>query len=134
MAKNTQLSEVPMDRMTMLGEHLQWHTTHKIWEGDTQSWLKESEDLKRRLEQALMDLEKHRQSLGLHVKTVEAHEARLLDHDRELRKDTDPPPDMKKPHQALRVLHARQYNLHEQIKKRHHTILAHVAILGKALA
>ena len=129
---NKDLTEITMDPMTMLGEHLQWHSLHSIWGEDSRRWLREGEDMKLELERALADLEKHRRELTEHVDSIKLHEDRLLEHDHLLHEGARPV-DLGQPHQALRVQHAQQYNLHEQLKRRHHAVLAHVATLARAL-
>jgi len=119
-------------------EHLNWQTDVSLWKDELDLWRKElaraSDDL-RRAEQALEGLA---QSLDRHTLQLLKEEQEVRRHERAIALDTEdgygqliPPPSN---HTAEADRHRKARDAHERLKRYHHTTLARMSLLLKAIA
>jgi hypothetical protein len=119
-------------------EHLQWQTDVSLWKDELDLWRKEltrATDDVRRAEQAL---EAHAQSLDRHTLQLLKEEQEVRRHERAIAQATGdgqgqlvlPPSN----HTAEADRHRKARDAHERLKRHHHTILARMSLLLKAIA
>jgi hypothetical protein len=122
----------------MHGEHKQWLSDNSMWRDDLESWMKETDRALVGLKEVERALRDHVKDLQSHQVSITAEEETLLGHERALAEfEAGGPGDdlvrLARPHREAADDHARQRRAHESLKKSHHTAMAHLALLIKAL-
>jgi hypothetical protein len=119
-------------------EHRYWLSEDSLWQDDITLWQRDIDqaltDLKR-LEDALRE---HRKRLQVRLDEIAAEQQAVNQHEHALAEfERGGPGDdllrMVKPHQENADKHALKRQAHEQLKRRHHTVMAHWSLLLKAL-
>jgi hypothetical protein len=123
---------------SMHGEHRYWESEISLWRDDLRAWQKElakAECEIKLLEKALAD---HAQLLRLHGSSLRLDEQEFDGHEHEIVEyekggEGEELLEMARRHSAQAVHHVQHRAAHEQIKRRHHNIIAHWNVLLKAL-
>jgi hypothetical protein len=122
----------------MHGEHQQWLSDNSMWRDDLTLWQKEIDqalDGLSKLEEALREhgkgLQSHLEMIGAEEQELKAHEHALAEFERG--GPGDQLLEMVKSHQEHAGKHGQQRQVHEELKKRHHTVMAYWSLLHKAL-
>jgi hypothetical protein len=119
-------------------EHRHWGSEISLWRDDLCAWQKEltkAESEIKLLEKALAD---HAQVLRLHGSSLRLDEQEFENHEHEIVEykkggEGEELLEMARRHSAQAVHHDRHRAAHEQLKRRHHNIIAHWNVLLKAL-
>jgi hypothetical protein len=119
-------------------EHRYWENEIGLWRDDLRAWQKElakAESEIKLLEKALAD---HAQVLRLHGSSLRLDEQEFENHEHEIVEfekggEGDELFEMARRHSAQAMRHDEHRAAHEQLKRRHHNILAHWNVLLKAL-
>jgi len=121
------------------------HSEHRDWESDASLWKDELETWLKELSRASGDLRRAERALEAHAQVPDRHTLDLLPEERDVRRHERamaqvagggraqpvlPPGD----HTAAAERHRKMRDAHERLKKYHHTVLARVAVLLKAIA
>jgi hypothetical protein len=124
----------------MHNEHQHWLSDNAFWRDEVAVWQRELDDARQgllRLEGVLRD---HRSSLHDHLDTIAAEEHARQELQRtlaELGKGRSPEELeellLAMNHKRNTGGHAQQRDVHEKLKKRHHTVMAHWSLLVRAL-
>ena len=123
--------------MTMHSEHRFWESEISQWREDLRVWQQELAKAQgeiKQLEKALEDhahaLRTHASTLRLQEQTFEGHEHALVEYEKGGEGAELLP--MARQHGAEAAQHAEHRNAHEQLKRRHHIVIAHWNLLLKA--
>lgn len=124
--------------MDMHNEHRLWESEISLWRDDLRAWQQELANAQgeiKELEKALNDhaqaLRTHGSSLRLEEQTFEGHEHAIAEYEKggeggELF-------EMARQHCLEAGHHVEHRRVHEHLKRRHHTVIAHWNLLLKAL-
>jgi hypothetical protein len=122
----------------MHGEHQCWEKDISLWRDDLRVWQQELsraqgelKQLERALEEHANVLRKHASSLRLEEESIGPHEHEIAEYEKG--GEGDALFEMARKHSEEGVDHARHREVHEQLKRRHHTVIAHLNLLLKAL-
>jgi hypothetical protein len=125
--------------MNMHNEHRLWGQEISLWRDDLHAWQgelaqaqQEMTELKTAFETHGTVLRKHASSLRLEESTIDAHEHEIAAYERQ--GEGDELFEMARTHAQEGVDHVRHRQLHEELKRRHHSVIAHWNLLRKALA
>jgi hypothetical protein len=125
--------------------HLRMHGEHRLWESDIGLWrdelcawqheLAKAQGEIKQLEKALADhahvLRTHASALRLQEQKVDEHEHAIVEYEKG--GEGDELFQMARDHSHEAVHHAKQCDDHQQLKRRHHEVIAHWNLLLKAL-
>ncbi len=119
-------------------EHQCWEKDISLWRDDLRVWQQELaraqgelKPLEKALEEHADVLRKHASSLRLEEESVGSHEHEIAEYEKG--GEGDALFEMARKHSEEGVDHARHREVHEQLKRRHHTVIAHLNLLFKAL-
>jgi hypothetical protein len=119
-------------------DHLEWKTDNAFWRDELAVWqgeLKQAGPMLERLQRILQEhaskLEVHAGSIGLAEEACDAHERRLVQAARVATPSKAAPGGE---HCVETYDHAQQWEMHESLKRRHHTLLARLSMLMHSLA
>ena len=123
---------------SMHGEHRYWESEVSLWRDDLCAWQKELAKVQseiKLLEEALAD---HGRTLRLHGSSLRLDEQEFENHEHEIVEyekggEGEELLEMARRHTAQAEQHDHHRTAHEQLKRRHHTIIAHWNLLLKAL-
>ena len=126
--------------LAMHSEHRQWLSDDSMWRDDLALWRKEIDESLDELGKLEDALHAHRANLQIHLDTFmagekeqEAHEHALAEFERGDTRNELQLLAMAKAHKKHADEHVQQRQAHERLKKLHHTMMAHWALLFKAL-
>ena len=126
------------NHVDMHRDHLRWASEASMWRSDVASWQHELADAQADVEQLTKALEAHGERLRKHAATIridelgpEGHEHALADYEKGGSGADLPEYAQKHTHETERQ--AKDRKAHEQLKRLHHTILAHWKLLLKSL-
>lgn len=124
---------------SMHEEHRYWESEISLWRDDLRAWQNElgkAENEIKLLEKSLADhaqtLRLHGSSLRLDEQEFEAHEHEIVEYEKG--GEGDGLFEMARRHTAQAVHHGQHRAAHEQLKRRHHNIIAHWNLLLKVLS
>jgi len=119
-------------------DHLEWKTNNAFWRDELAVWqgeLKQAGPMLERLQRILQEhaskLEVHAGSIGLAEEACDAHERCLVQAARVATPSKAAPGGE---HFVETYDHAQQREMHESLKRRHHTLLARLSMLMHSLA
>lgn len=120
-------------------DHRHWLSEHAMWREDIELWRKEIRQACKDLKGVSAVLDEHDKALQAHTEAIAGHEQSLTDHesalaDYERGGQGDKLVVMAKDHKKSASRYEQQRDAHERIKKHHHTIIAQLSMLLKALA
>ena len=124
--------------ISMHQEHRYWESEIGLWRDDLRAWqseLSKAESEFKLLEKALAD---HAQLLRLHGSSFRLDEQEFENHEHEIVEyekggEGEELLEMSRRHSVQAVRHGEHRAAHEQLKRRHHNIIAHWNVLLKAL-
>lgn len=122
----------------MHGEHQCWEKDISLWRDDLCVWQQELARAQGEWKQLEKALEVHADLLRKHASSLRLEEESLGPHEHEIAEyekggEGDALFEMARKHSEEGVDHARHREVHEQLKRRHHTVIAHLNLLSKAL-
>jgi len=123
---------------SMHEEHRYWESEISLWRDDLDAWqneLSKAESEIQLLENSLAD---HAQVLRLHGSSLRLDEQEFEGHEHEIVEfekggEGDELFELARRHTAQAVHHDKHRAAHEQLKRRHHNIIAHWSVLLKAI-
>jgi hypothetical protein len=120
----------------MHSDHRQWHSENSMWKDDLAVWLREIDMVLGGLKKLEASLQKHRLSLQLRGEAIKTEERVMEEHEHAMaqfeRGKSIEELDLlsfAKGHRKRADNHSRLRFIHEQLKKRHHTLIAHCSLL-----
>lgn len=122
----------------MQTDHLHWKSQNSLWRDDVKQWEKEYEIALAELEGLERMIRQHGEVLKAHAGSINAHEAALNLHQRGMAdldlqgKGADEGQPFVKPHEQQAIKHLNLNGAHEQLKKRHHTLIAQLSLIKSA--
>jgi septal ring factor EnvC (AmiA/AmiB activator) len=123
----------------MHSEHRLWAQEISLWRDDLRVWQqelaqaqKELQDIEAALGAHGTELRKHAASLRLEETTIDSHEHEIAAYENQ--GEGNALVGMARTHTQEGSDHARHRQLHEELKRRHHAVIAHVNLLRKAIA
>ena len=123
---------------TMHGEHRFWESEISLWRDDLGAWQHELakaqgeiKQLEHALEEHAQTLRKHASAIRLEEQTFDSHEHALAEYEKG--DEGDGLFELARQHRAEAVHHTEHRAAHEQLKRRHHGVIAHWNVLLKAL-
>jgi hypothetical protein len=124
--------------MDMHNEHRFWESEISLWRDDLRAWQQELAKAQgeiKQLEKALEDhgqvLRTHGSTLRLEEQTFEGHEHAIAEYEKG--GEGDELFEMARQHTQVAGHHVDHRRAHEQLKRRHHTVIAHWNLLLNAL-
>ena len=124
--------------------HLQMHQNHLAWDSEKNCWREDLRNWQHELTQAFAslkeleaDLKQHEQTLRQHASSVRLNEGSTDAHEHSLTEyekggQGADLPLLAKKHQEEQDNHIQLRAGHEELKRRHHTIIAHLQLLLRA--
>ena len=124
--------------------HEMMHGEHRYWEGEINLWREDLRAWQHELAKAQSEIKLLEEALAKHARTLQQHGAALRleeqktdAHEHEIVKyeqggEGDELFEMARGHSQQSLLHAKHRAAHEQLKRLHHTIIAHWNVLLKA--
>ncbi len=119
------------------------HRDHREWESENALWRDQLREWQRENEQAVAELNRAQQVFRNHERTLETHAAgiRLFgqacaehEHDLAAKAQAETPQACGMcGHEQEAIDHRREREIHERIKRRHHTLMAQLAMLMRSL-
>jgi hypothetical protein len=124
--------------MTMHSEHQCWEKDISLWRDDLRAWQQELATAQGQLKQLEKALEEHADVLRKHASSLRLEEEAIGPHEHELAEyekggEGEVLFEMARKHCEEAVCHASHRERHEQLKRLHHTVIAHWNLLMKAL-
>jgi septal ring factor EnvC (AmiA/AmiB activator) len=123
---------------SMHSEHRYWENEISLWRDDLRAWqheLAKAESEIKQLEKALIDhghvLRTHASALRLSEQTSQQHERAIADFEKG--GEGEELFELARKHSREAELHQVHRTAHEELKRRHHSIIAHWSTLLKAL-
>ena len=124
--------------MNMHSEHREWESVISAWRDDLRAWQQELAKAQGEIKQLEKSLEDHAELLRLHAstlrlqeQTLDAHEHAIVDYEKG--GDGDDLLQMARQHCEEALRHDEHCKAHEQLKRRHHNVIAHWNTLLKVL-
>jgi hypothetical protein len=122
----------------MHAEHRYWENEIKLWREDLRAWQHELAKTQGGLKQLEEALAKHARTLQQHSSALRLEEQKADAHEHEIVKyeqggEGEELFDMAREHSREAQRHADHRAAHEQLKRLHHTVIAHWNVLLKAL-
>ena len=120
-------------------DHRNWKSNISMWRFDLEQWRSEHESALKQVEQIAEAIRQNESSLDEHADAIEAIEAGLGFHEKNLaaslqdHADSDLDDSLRSSHAESSRLFDSQREAHERLKKRHHIAVAQVAALQHAL-
>lgn len=124
---------------TMHAEHRQWQSEHSMWKDDIANWREQYEPALAQLKELEDLVRRHGESLDAHLQTTERIQHSVEQHEKSMAgylragEDAEGQEAMSKNHRQKAERHAQERVVHEQLKKRHHTLMAHLTLLKAAM-
>ncbi len=123
---------------TMHGEHRFWESEISFWRDDLRAWQHELTKAQGQIKQLEQALENHAQALRQHGAAIRLQEQTFGEHEHALAEyekgnEGDELFELARQHRTEANQHARHRAAHEQLKRRHHAVIAHFSVLLKAL-
>lgn len=120
-------------------EHRAWLSEDALWRDQIRGWQQELKQAAADLKKIAKALDAHTKVLGRHASAIRLYEQTMLEHEHALVQavkggNGNAPSNMLPSHEAIALEHGVQRDQHERIKQRHHTVLAHLRVLSKALS
>jgi septal ring factor EnvC (AmiA/AmiB activator) len=124
--------------MTMHAEHRLWESEISLWRDDLRAWQQELSKAQGEIKQLEKALEDHAHALRIHASTLRLQEQTIDGHEHELAQyekggEGEELFQMARQHSAEAGRHNEHRNAHEQLKRRHHNVIAHWSLLLRAL-
>jgi len=136
--RNGDVAMTATTHLTMHSEHKYWESETSLWRDDLRVWQQELAKAQGEIKQLEKALEDHAQALRLHAsalrldeETFEGHERALVEYEKGGEGEELLP--MARQHSAEAVRHTGYRAAHEQLKRRHHTVIAHWNLLLKSV-
>jgi chromosome segregation ATPase len=122
----------------MHGEHRFWESEINLWREDLRAWQHELAHAQGEITQLETALEQHARTLKQHASALRLEEQKEDSHEHAIVKyeqggEGDELFEMAREHSEEALRHAGHRTAHEQLKRRHHTVIAHWNVLLKAL-
>lgn len=123
---------------TMHDEHRYWESEISLWRDDLRAWQNELATAERELKLLEKALADHAQALRLHGSSLRLDEQEFESHEHEIAEfekgaEGEELFEMACRHCAQGEQHTEHRVAHEQLKRRHHNIIAHWNVLLKTL-
>jgi hypothetical protein len=124
---------------TMHSDHKQWLNENDMSRCDIAAWQKEFKKAAADLKAIESALQEHEESLQVHAAAIRLREQELAAHEHALveyeRGETGVELiSLAQAHDKETAKHTQQHDAHERIKRHHHTVMAQVSMLHKAVA
>ena len=124
--------------LNMHGEHRLWESHISQWRDDLRAWQHELAKAQGEIKQLEKALEDHAHTLRTHASTLRLQEQKVDEHEHAIVEyekggEGDELVQMARDHSQEAVHHAKQCEDHEQLKRRHHNVIAHWNLLLKSL-
>ena len=133
MTENATHIEMHRDHQHWLGDHSMWRDDLNIWTEETQKALDDLAELGSALRRLAASIRAHEESLDRHIDCIRLHEHSLSEFQRTGQGETVQMLALAKAHREEAAEHAREQKLHEQLKREHHTVMAHWNLLLREL-
>lgn len=133
------MAHEPLTFAGMHAEHRQWQSEHSMWSDDVGHWREQYQSAIAQLKELETLVRQHGEGLDGHQQTIERIQRSSVQHEKSMAgylregEDAEGQEAMCKNHQQKAEHHAEQRTLHEQLKKRHHTLMAHLTMLKGAI-
>ncbi|MCE9607031.1 MAG: hypothetical protein K8U03_19265 [Planctomycetia bacterium] len=118
-------------------DHLEWKTDNAFWRDELAVWQTELKQAGPMLERLPQILREHASKLEVHARSIRFAEQGLDDHEcRLVRAAQAATPSKAAPggeHCVETYDHAQQWEMHESLKRKHHTLLARLSMLMHSL-
>ena len=115
-----------------LAEHALWHDEIKLWQDELKRLLDEMSSVKQRLRGHQDAIRQHAAAARLYEQSLQRQAQDLANYERG--RPTVAASELSTRHRGVEANHRRQRDVHEQLKRSHHTLIAHWNLLVKALA
>jgi predicted nucleic acid-binding Zn-ribbon protein len=129
--------DVLINDETMHHDHRQWESDVSMWRDDIEIWQQNHQNALKELNRIAERLTEHMTSLEAHVGQLDSHEANTLQHEHgvaaDFRQQNDPTAHSMSEHVKEATRHQHLRDAHERMKKHHHTVMAHIAMLKATL-
>lgn len=124
--------------LAMHGAHRQWSNDNALWRDEIALWQTEIKRLVEQLTAVKQALKRHQDEVRKHAAAVHLYQSSQDDHERALADYEAGGPGaplvgLAKQHRQEQDKHQSQRALHERLKRRHHTLVAHWNLLLKSL-
>ena len=122
----------------MHGEHRFWESEINFWRDDLRAWQHELIKAQGQIKQLERALEEHAQALREHGAAIRLQEQTFCEHEHALAEyekgsQGDELFELARQHRTEANQHAHHRAAHEQLKRRHHAVIARWTVLLKAL-
>jgi hypothetical protein len=124
---------------TMHHDHTQWLSENDMWRCDISAWQEEFRKAAADLKEIEATLKEHEKALQVHAAAIRLRGQELASHEHALAEyergetGTELIP-LAQAHDKEAAKHTQQHDAHERIKRHHHTVMAQVSMLHKAVA
>jgi len=123
----------------MHAEHRYWENEFNLWRDDLRAWQHELTKTQGELKQLEDALARHARTLQQHGAALRLEEQKADTHEHEIVKyeqggEGEELFEMARDHSHEALRHAEHRAAHEQLKRLHHTVIAHWNVLLKALS
>jgi hypothetical protein len=140
-ATNTYPEEIAMTattHMTMHSEHRFWESEICLWREDLRVWQQEIAKARGEIKQLEQAFEDHAHTLRIHASTLRLEEQTFEGHEHALAEyekggEGEDLLHLARDHSEEAVRHSGHRAEHEQLKRRHHTTIAHWNLLLKSI-
>ncbi len=120
------------------GDHRYWQSEIKMWRDDIQQWQQEREDC---IAELLEAINRHDRAMECHTNSIVDHQSAIVDHEHFIAeceqnssaKDKGDEATFAETHQGESSIQNDLRASHERIKKRHHTVMAKLAMVVASL-
>ena len=129
----------PVGHQQMHAVHECWRNENALWHEELKLWQDELKQTRRNLAEVLAGLDAHAQKLEKHGASLTLYSQESLEHEHalaEFERGGSPAKlaELDGAHQAEVQHHAHVRDIHEQLKRLHHTIVARCSLLAAAEA
>jgi hypothetical protein len=132
-------SDQVADHVRLHADHLLWFSENSLWRDDISSWQREVDEAVRQLGTLRDAFDKHHEKLRKHAASIRLHEQRQAEHECALAKyerggSGQELVQMARAHQDESTKQAELRDLHENLKRRHHEMIAQLHAFLRSIA
>jgi len=128
---------VTINDESMHHDHRQWESDVSMWRDDIDLWEQGHQNALKELKRIDERLAEQAEALESHVDQLDSHAANTLQHEHavaaECHDHAEPTPNSIAEHLKEATAHQHLRDAHERLKKHHHTVMAHIAMLKATL-